>query len=79
MVSRVSSRRRIPVVYKSTIASRIISVCDAYGAMTCDRPYRAAMDPADALHEVQAGAGTQFDPSVVDALVEALVTAGEIG
>jgi HD-GYP domain-containing protein (c-di-GMP phosphodiesterase class II) len=56
------------------LASRIISVCDAYGAMTCDRPYRAAMDPDDALDEVRAGAGTQFDPAVVRALVDALAT-----
>jgi diguanylate cyclase len=54
------------------LASRIISVCDAYGAMTCDRPYRAAMDPDDALDEIRSGSGSQFDPSVVDALVLAL-------
>jgi HD-GYP domain-containing protein (c-di-GMP phosphodiesterase class II) len=54
------------------LASRIISVCDAYGAMTCDRPYRTAMDPMEALREVRAGAGTQFDPAVVAALIEAL-------
>jgi GAF domain-containing protein len=54
------------------LASRIISVCDAYGAMTCDRPYRAAMSPHEALREVRDGAGTQFDPAVVAALVDAL-------
>jgi diguanylate cyclase len=57
------------------LASRIISVCDAYGAMTCDRPYRAAMDPDDALDEIRAGAGSQFDPAVVRALVNALSAA----
>jgi GAF domain-containing protein len=60
------SRERIP------LASRIISVCDAYGAMTCDRPYRRALDADDALGEIQAGAGTQFDPDVVDALMMVL-------
>jgi putative methionine-R-sulfoxide reductase with GAF domain len=54
------------------LASRIISVCDAYGAMTCDRPYRFAMPAEDALREIRAGSGTQFDPAVVDALVDAL-------
>ena len=54
------------------LASRIISVCDSYGAMTCDRPYRSAMDPRDALEEIRAGSGTQFDPAVVQALMEAL-------
>jgi HD-GYP domain-containing protein (c-di-GMP phosphodiesterase class II) len=54
------------------LGSRIISVCDAYGAMTCDRPYRNALDPGDALAEIRAGAGSQFDPAVVRALVAAL-------
>jgi HD-GYP domain-containing protein (c-di-GMP phosphodiesterase class II) len=54
------------------LASRIISVCDAYGAMTCDRPYRAALDPEDAIGEILAGSGSQFDPRVVRALVETL-------
>jgi GAF domain-containing protein len=52
------------------LASRIISVCDAYGAMTSDRPYRRAMTQDDALAEIRASSGTQFDPSVVQALVE---------
>jgi GAF domain-containing protein len=56
------------------LASRIIAVCDAFGAMTCDRPYRAGMPPAEALGELRAGAGTQFDPAVVDAFCEALAT-----
>jgi GAF domain-containing protein len=54
------------------LASRIISACDAYGAMTCDRPYRFAMDPNDAIREIKAGSGTQFDPAVVDALLDVL-------
>jgi HD-GYP domain-containing protein (c-di-GMP phosphodiesterase class II) len=54
------------------LASRIISVCDAYGAMTADRPYRRALDPGDALDEIQSGSGSQFDPDVVRAFVEAL-------
>jgi HD-GYP domain-containing protein (c-di-GMP phosphodiesterase class II) len=57
------------------LASRIISVCDAYGAMTCDRPYRQAMSTGDALREIRAGAGTQFDPAVVAALIDALAAA----
>ncbi|HEX8065715.1 MAG TPA: HD domain-containing phosphohydrolase [Thermoleophilaceae bacterium] len=52
------------------LASRIISACDAFAAMVADRPYRRAMTGGDALDEVCAKAGTQFDPSVVDALVE---------
>jgi HD-GYP domain-containing protein (c-di-GMP phosphodiesterase class II) len=37
--------------------------------MTTDRPYRAALSLEQALEELHANAGTQFDPAVVDALV----------
>ena len=54
------------------LASRIIAVCDSYGAMTCDRPYREAMEPGQALEELQRGSGRQFDPDVVAALIKVL-------
>jgi putative nucleotidyltransferase with HDIG domain len=47
------------------IESRIISVCDAYNAMTTDRAYRAAMSEEVALDELRRCSGTQFDPAVV--------------
>jgi len=50
------------------LESRIVGCCDAFSAMTTDRPYRAAMPLADALAELRACAGTQFDPGVVEAL-----------
>ena len=50
------------------IEARIVSVCDAYSAMTTDRPYRAAMPIDAALDELHRCAGTQFDPNVVSAL-----------
>lgn len=53
-------------------ASRIICVCDSYDAMVTDRPYRRALDPAIARAQLLAGAGSHFDPDMVDALVEAL-------
>jgi HD-GYP domain-containing protein (c-di-GMP phosphodiesterase class II) len=43
----------------------VIACCDAYNAMTTDRPYRKAMSRADALAELRACAGSQFDPDVV--------------
>jgi HD-GYP domain-containing protein (c-di-GMP phosphodiesterase class II) len=49
------------------IESRIVSVCDAYNAMTTDRSYRAALSAGEALNELRRCAGTQFDPDVVDA------------
>jgi diguanylate cyclase (GGDEF)-like protein len=54
------------------IGSRIISVCDAFDAMTSDRPYRLAMTPHDAIAELQRCSGAQFDPKVVAALQIAL-------
>ena len=51
------------------LASRIVSVCDAYNAMTTDRSYRRALPVADAIAELERCAGTQFDPAVVAAVV----------
>jgi len=50
------------------IESRIVTACDAYSAMTTDRPYRTAMRVDEALEELRDCAGTQFDPQVVSAL-----------
>jgi putative nucleotidyltransferase with HDIG domain len=50
--------------------ARIISVADVYDALTSDRPYRKAMSPFDAKEIITKGAGTEFDPSVVDAFLK---------
>jgi two-component system cell cycle response regulator len=52
-------------------ASRIIGVCDAYAAMVSDRPYRPALDPIVARGDLRRGAGSQFDPDAVEALLGA--------
>ena len=49
------------------IGAQIIAVCDAFGAMTGERPYRPPMSVEDALDELSRGAGTQFNPTVVRA------------
>lgn len=54
------------------VASRIILLVDAYNALTTNRPYRAARSTEKALSELEAHAGTQFDPKIVPALREAL-------
>ncbi|HEV7459316.1 MAG TPA: diguanylate cyclase [Solirubrobacteraceae bacterium] len=51
------------------VGSRIILACDAYHAMTSDRPYRKAMSHGEAIAELSANAGTQFDPRVVEVLI----------
>ena len=49
------------------LGARLIAVCDAYAAMTNDRPYRLTMDPSSAIAELRRNAGTQFDPEIVQA------------
>jgi diguanylate cyclase (GGDEF)-like protein len=56
------------------LGARIVAVCDAFDAMTMSRPYRDAMSIDDALAEIRACAGTQFDPTVVDAFCEEIAS-----
>lgn len=62
------SGRNIP------LGARIVGVCDALDAMVSDRPYRAALDHAEALRELKRCAGSQFDPQVVTAVLEEVGT-----
>jgi HD-GYP domain-containing protein (c-di-GMP phosphodiesterase class II) len=61
------------------LGARVICVCDAYDAMVSNRPYRSAMSVEDALGELRAGAGSQFDPAVVDAVVAELAGDHSLG
>jgi putative nucleotidyltransferase with HDIG domain len=54
------------------LGARIVAVCDAYRAMTEDRPYRAALSAAEARTELHEGSGSQFDPDCVEATIRAL-------
>jgi diguanylate cyclase (GGDEF)-like protein len=56
------------------LAARILFVADAYDAMTSERVYRERLTQAEALAELERCAGTQFDPAVVKALTEELLT-----
>jgi HD-GYP domain-containing protein (c-di-GMP phosphodiesterase class II) len=55
------------------LGSRIISVAEAFDILTSDVPWRDAMDQESALTELEACAGTQFDPVVVNAFRTALI------
>ena len=59
------------------LEARIILVADAFEAMTSTRAYREGMEVEDALAELRRCSGTQFDPTVVDALC-GLVERGEL-
>src|SRR3954453_13730669 len=52
------------------LGARIVAACDAYHAMTSDRPYQAAVPQAAALAELRRCAGTHLDPAVVDAVCD---------
>jgi putative nucleotidyltransferase with HDIG domain len=54
------------------VESRIVSCCDAFSAMTTTRSYRKAMSLESAREELVRNAGTQFDPRVVEALLEVI-------
>ncbi|HEX7581930.1 MAG TPA: HD-GYP domain-containing protein, partial [Gaiellaceae bacterium] len=56
------------------LESRIILVCDAYHAMTTDRPYRKRLSHPEAVRRLNDGAGTQFDPGIVNVCLDVLAS-----
>lgn len=50
---------------KTPVEARIITLADAFDAMTSNRPYRPALSFEETLKEIQKGAGSQFDPAIV--------------
>lgn len=56
--------RQIPLL------ARIISICDAFDAMVNDRPYRAGLKVDEAVGILRAGAGTQWDPQLVELFID---------
>ena len=53
------------------LEARVLAVVDCYDAMTSDRPYRSALPPKAAAAEVDRCAGTQFDPDIAVAFLDA--------
>ena len=60
------------------LGARIIAVCDAFHAMTSDRPYQPRVRTDEALAELRSAAGSQFDPDVVEVFC-AVLAEGAIG
>lgn len=59
------------------LEGRILAVVDAFDAMTSSRPYRPSRSPSEAADEIRRCSGSQFDPTVAEAFLDAL-EAGEI-
>jgi HD-GYP domain-containing protein (c-di-GMP phosphodiesterase class II) len=52
--------------------ARVIALCDAWQAMVSERPYRPALSPEEAVAELCAGAGRQFDPALVEVFISGM-------
>jgi HD-GYP domain-containing protein (c-di-GMP phosphodiesterase class II) len=59
------------------LAARVVFCCDAFSAMTTDRPYRKALSQETALEEIRRNAATQFDPRVAEAVCK-VVSGGQV-
>ena len=62
---------------KIPLLSRIVAITDSYDVMTSARAYKTAMSEKDAVRELKRCAGTQFDPVLVEKLIEVLVEQGK--
>ncbi len=60
-----------------SLKARILAVVDTFDAMLTDRPYRKAFPYSKVIDELRAGAGTQFDPFVVESFIEMLQMKGQ--
>ena len=60
------------------LAARVVAACDAFDAMLSNRPYCPGLPLEDAVRELRGNAGSQFDPAVVDVLVD-VVTSSDVG
>ncbi len=54
------------------LMARVVGIFDAYRAMTTDRPYRKALNEKSVMEELRKGAGSQFDPQLVDLFIETI-------
>jgi putative two-component system response regulator len=61
------------------LLARIISICDAFDALINDRPYRAGVSVDQAIATLRSGAGTQWDPELVELFVVEMPYIGHLG
>lgn len=61
------------------LLARILSVCDAFDALTSDRPYRKRLSAADALTVLRGGSDRQWDPRVVRLMIDEIEQGGRRG
>ncbi|MBP2657371.1 MAG: rpfG 13 [Firmicutes bacterium] len=59
---------------KISLGARIVAVADAFDAMTSSRTYRSSLSLYETMDEIRRCRGSQFDPDVVDTLIELVVT-----
>jgi HD-GYP domain-containing protein (c-di-GMP phosphodiesterase class II) len=52
------------------LGARVLSIADAFEAITSDRPHRKARSVSEAVDELRRGSGTQFDPRLVEAFIK---------
>ena len=75
--SRMTHAQRIELGRASSLASRILQVVDAYDSMTSDKPYRKGMSRRDAFDELRNCAGNQFDPEIVERVIQIVGIRGD--
>jgi putative nucleotidyltransferase with HDIG domain len=56
------------------LEARILALCDAFDAMTSDRPYRSALSQLAAIQEIDHGVGSQFDPDLAEHFIQIVST-----
>lgn len=61
---------------KPAVESRVLAIADAFDAMTSNRPYRMALTQDESFRELREGAGTQFDPEMVEAFITMISRGG---
>ena len=60
------------------LLARIVATCDAYDSMVTDRPYRPGRPPSTALAILKSGKGSQWDPHLVEMLIQEVPSLAEL-